>query len=1436
MPRYDKKSRTSLPEAGSSYDLTKDFNSFEGNYRYGKSDKLIFWGNMCNPSPLEATYYASVASSALVGYDMSVSTTKHGLYSPSTMALINPSTSDFCGSKCTFGLAGGSIGLTSPSSGYAWTSGHYFRLQDHNDFTFNAGGVDKPFSISIWYKSTKANIGGTTAAGPISYIINKPFEFGLAVSGDRKLRFQMNDAASSATINVTTAADPMSTTDWNHIVLTYDGSETAAGMKIYVNGENKVNTTGGAGSYSGMNNLPGHVYFGYGAVYGTSLPLGASLDTVGSQALLYEPAVWNAELTKEDILAIRNASTSCATKDFKGSSGYTSISPRIKLRELDNHAGNYHTVFRTGDRDRKGNYSINFDDTSTISFGEKIVDEFSNIKDSQLFNNNVDTTKWISSPGLEIRRESLSGYNGSTFEDGVLIFKGAGQRYLRTKNKVRNAIIEFEVVLGPHNQSVLGLNLRTPVPTETLMLQMSTNGSTWKTLKTLTPELDLVKFYDLAHGSASDTKNRYRKKIGVNFSSIADPGDAYYIRLIQSYSEYSSKAVWGIGRISIESINETVRYPLLTNHDSFHGRKIQDSFIVTPHTRSDIEATSRSIRGISDTMLQFSPGESVTPFNETLAVEDMDPTNLFHAIGTENSLMPGFSSKLSSKTKFTVDLSTSTSEYFGYTNSATRSPEGSNNHQQPLMVYYNHIKKAWEPIAKGFQCGIGQVYAKDLLQSVTSSAVGYGPFGVVASSSYGGTGTDTVEAGIIDTYCRTVSQFNFPWSGRYHASSSQIIKAEDIGITKPFLLEKLVLDSGIVFEFAEDDGGTYDEVRGFALKYHKDAGTTFAPGGGAGNDVLNFVWDSHLRYYMPTFFILRQKPGEYNRGNKIRFSTTGSTRSLRYEETVPGMFDLTGDGVKNTYVDTSRDVIADGQLGILLSGSSAATLDIDTILEKGLERDALYRVSYDGPIAKSPTSLSGTFRVPFRPSVTQNFRASTYLGTMQHNASDPMHTASILMSNTQHGLQARGKYFRDMETSRRLVNSLPSFSNRAMTTQLAARSGSVAFTEKRRLPTTPIKLNSPYIILPGDELIIGCQYPLMEDAPLFTTNVSNAYKNQMKFSGESKIHLYGSLISDNREYHEFSNQNLNSDNLHEIIGAEKPVDQFQVATIQELTGTYIDDWVFQREQWDHRTGTKLFPYAAASTDPVKRIGSGVQSATGRFWDLSGSYIGGVLANSNRLLTNRLGERPQTQRFVQLKDQDRVFFDSAFRPGYYFKGGKQLDEHAIHRIGGAPTYNSSSILGYSTYGTMQTYMSSAYFGSHGAPYWSSNEKERFGVKSKSPTYYFNYKHFGHLSDMSQQARDGKLYFLSYLFVPDFQNPDPEDDSKVDEILPPVEVQFVTGKLTGDSAVQAYHLITSDTKIQYLKYRNVVELNKLSHFNVSQHATSSYPYDDIQKSKG
>ena len=86
--------------------------------------------------------------------------------------------------------------------------------------------------------------------------------------------------------------------------------------------------------------------------------------------------------------------------------------------------------------------------------------------------------------------------------------------------------------------------------------------------------------------------------------------------------------------------------------------------IATPNTTASIEAPAIMEAGVSDVGIHFTPGENLTPFDESRIY--IDPESNFYLTGTAPTVLPGFSERLSSKTSFVVNLEVqeSTSVYW----------------------------------------------------------------------------------------------------------------------------------------------------------------------------------------------------------------------------------------------------------------------------------------------------------------------------------------------------------------------------------------------------------------------------------------------------------------------------------------------------------------------------------------------------------------------------------------------------------------------------------------------------------------------------------------------------------------------------------------------------------------------------------------------------
>ena len=105
-------------------------------------------------------------------------------------------------------------------------------IRFHQDLDFDR---HQPFSVSIWVKLLNQG-----ESGPIFNKSNGDFEgyrgWICKLNPDGTLSFQLNHAWPSNSIDIKTR-DKLEADQWTHLVMTYDGSSKASGLKIFINGQ-----------------------------------------------------------------------------------------------------------------------------------------------------------------------------------------------------------------------------------------------------------------------------------------------------------------------------------------------------------------------------------------------------------------------------------------------------------------------------------------------------------------------------------------------------------------------------------------------------------------------------------------------------------------------------------------------------------------------------------------------------------------------------------------------------------------------------------------------------------------------------------------------------------------------------------------------------------------------------------------------------------------------------------------------------------------------------------------------------------------------------------------------------------------------------------------------------------------------------------------------
>lgn len=137
----------------------------------------------------------------------------------------------------------------------------YFRVNDNNDFSFtNGGGVDLPFTVSMWVNFSAISPGG-------HWFVNKRTAI---LGGDEwqmmyylgKIIFTKMDGYTGNVYQGVGFDFAPTLGIWYHICCTDNGSKTLAGMKIYLNGVSQTLVSFSKGTYFGMINGSSQTAFG----------------------------------------------------------------------------------------------------------------------------------------------------------------------------------------------------------------------------------------------------------------------------------------------------------------------------------------------------------------------------------------------------------------------------------------------------------------------------------------------------------------------------------------------------------------------------------------------------------------------------------------------------------------------------------------------------------------------------------------------------------------------------------------------------------------------------------------------------------------------------------------------------------------------------------------------------------------------------------------------------------------------------------------------------------------------------------------------------------------------------------------------------------------------------------------------------------------------
>ena len=152
----------------------------------------------------------------------------------------------------------------------------FVNITDSDDFSFTDGD-DLPFSISAW-----VNIESLTSSHKIisklGFQTQCEWEFFMMATG--KVRVLLSNSDMTTGYIYADTVDTLSTGQWYHLVMSYNGNETNKGISIYVNGTKQSLTYGSYSSYVGMSNTDCSVTIGNSWGQGAGIDFDGKIDQI----------------------------------------------------------------------------------------------------------------------------------------------------------------------------------------------------------------------------------------------------------------------------------------------------------------------------------------------------------------------------------------------------------------------------------------------------------------------------------------------------------------------------------------------------------------------------------------------------------------------------------------------------------------------------------------------------------------------------------------------------------------------------------------------------------------------------------------------------------------------------------------------------------------------------------------------------------------------------------------------------------------------------------------------------------------------------------------------------------------------------------------------------------------------------------------------------
>lgn len=745
-----------------------------------------------------------------------------------------------------------------------------------------------------------------------------------------------------------------------------------------------------------------------------------------------------------------------------------------RVNDFDNQKLSMPTIHRTGDKDRSGKFTLNFDDTKHNPTLKEINYKFET-KDTQIILNNVT---------VDSRKRYLTELNA-----GLI----GGTSYIKTKNYVKHARIDFLYNAGP---AYLKKVTTVKIPTSEQKLAIKTNdGSTVTTIK----ELDNPNFL-------APFQNRWQH----GFAEISS--DVPVQVMIQESSTSDKNLKFVISNIRITHYSTTINYPTMLPVASV----LSSSLIKNARQQTQITAEGYSVDSFCYSENYNKENQDITPYDETrINIEDSF---------SEIKLFQQFDSPVRDKTTICIPFNNTVKQAV-FKQSSARVPAAGGKFPETDMTgfcYYNWDLQRWEQIG---------LYDHSTSEKTDYDFAASGSFGDYLSGSekyvnqFSSIAPDYIITDETEDFSSEATRYKYglhktgtptihgfaPNANRYHATGSQSIRLSNY-ISEPFYLECAKLE--IPFQHtSSNDTSAQKMLREDNYSFFLYRQSSYIRNS---KDIPSNVKGTKR-------YLICSGTATFNK--KVVNKNLGGS-PYTYELSHSPAF---SHGYNND--DTSPlSFSSQGQIDISMVPAVAACQfsGLNGFRSSSMDDRTVGDASPDSGFVLASYWPGGTTYNPFHINLNE---ASTgyHLGFGEKHNFNDIKSASLgrdFIKNIEVGDLNTTDFnfnFKSLEQKRTLAGE----------TRLEA---TVSGYDTNLYVTDNIQSNrSPYLLLPNDELILGIE---KISTPIHVTYHSLSGSRLELTVGGCKLTLIGSLVKNKKEKNTLINQNLTSLGVSEMIHNE----------------------------------------------------------------------------------------------------------------------------------------------------------------------------------------------------------------------------------------------------------------------------------------------------------